>query len=162
MCDHLLDFKSWKHIDPKPIQGISYTTTTRHLRTLRRRIEGLMGKSVRRKDPPWRDVSRHHWDLLWTGEEAIRKYGDILWETGHKSITLFPGALEGPIHKVLRQSGDGSQTKQAQVPFTKRVPVGARHTLQLYLNLVDWEHILSGGSREDAQDWSTSSELTEW
>ena len=42
MCDHLLDFKSWKHNDPKPIQGISYATATRHLRMLRRRIEGLM------------------------------------------------------------------------------------------------------------------------
>ena len=52
MCDHLLDFKSWKHSDPKPVQGISYDTATRHLRMLRRRIEGLMGKSARRKDPP--------------------------------------------------------------------------------------------------------------
>ncbi len=111
---------------------------------LRRRIEGLMGKSARRKDPPWWDVSRDHWDLLWTGEEELRKYGTILWETGHKSITLFPVALEGPIHRVLQQSGDGSQTKHAQVPFTKRVPAGARHTLQSYLNLVDWEHILGG------------------
>jgi hypothetical protein len=52
MCDHLLDFISWKHSDPKLIQGISYATVTRHLRILRRRIEGFMGKSVRRKDPP--------------------------------------------------------------------------------------------------------------
>ena len=141
---------------------MSYATVTRHLRILRRKIEGLMGKSFRRKEPPWWEVSRYHWDLLWTGEETLRKYGTILWEAGHKSITLFPGALEGPIHKVLQQSGDGSQNKHAQVPFTKRVPVGTRHTLQSYLNLVDWEHILDGGSREDTQDWSTASEFTEW
>ena len=127
-CDHLLDFKSWKHSDPKPIPGISYVTVTRHLRMLRRRIEGLMGKSARRKEPSWPEVSSCQWDLLWTGEEALRKYGTILWETGHKSITLFPGALGGPIHKVIRQSGDGIQTKNTQVPHPKRIPTWARNT----------------------------------
>ncbi len=52
MCDHPLDFISWKHIDPKLIQGIFYDTVTRHLRILRRRIEELVVKSARRKDPP--------------------------------------------------------------------------------------------------------------
>ena len=138
MCDHLLDFKSRKHSDPKPIQGISYDTFTRHLRTLRRRIEGLMGKSSSWGNP-LPVLSSYHWDLLWTGEEALRKYGTTLWETGHKTITLFSGVQGGPIHKVIRESGNGTQTKHTQVPHTKRIPVGVRHTLQSYLNL-DWEH----------------------
>ena len=115
MCDHLLEFKSWKYIDPKPVQGMSYATVTRHLRILRRKIEGLMGKSFRRKEPPWWEVSRYHWDLLWTGEETLRKYGTILWEAGHESITLFPGALEGPIHKVLRRGWKSNQTRTGPI-----------------------------------------------
>ena len=55
MCDHLLDSKSWKHNDPKPIQGISYATVKRHLRMIRRRIEGLMGKSSRGSEDIWDD-----------------------------------------------------------------------------------------------------------
>ena len=60
------------------------------------------------------------------------------------------------------QAGDGSQKKHAQVPITKRVQAPVRHTLQTYLNLVDWEHLLGGGSREDTQEWTTSSELIKW
>ena len=71
MCDHLLDFKSWKHNDPKPIQGISYATVTRHLRKLRRQLEGLMGKSAREEDPSWEDLPKHQWELLWTDEEVL-------------------------------------------------------------------------------------------
>ena len=26
MCDHLLEFKTWRHDDPKPLRGISYAT----------------------------------------------------------------------------------------------------------------------------------------
>ena len=34
--------------------------------------------------------------------------------------------------------------------------------MQAYLNLVDWEHLLGEGPREDIRDWSTSLELTKW
>ena len=51
-CDHLLDLKSKKKGGPPPVQGISYAAVTRHLRILRRRLEAVMGKSARLKDPP--------------------------------------------------------------------------------------------------------------
>ena len=51
-CDHLLDLKSKKKGDPPPGQGISYAAATIHLRILRRRLEEVMGKSARLKDPP--------------------------------------------------------------------------------------------------------------
>jgi len=43
MCDHLLEFKTWRQDDPKPLQGISYAMATRHLRILRKRLEKLTG-----------------------------------------------------------------------------------------------------------------------
>ena len=67
-CDHLLDLKSWKKGGPLPGQGISYAAATRNLRILRRRLEEVMGKSARLMDPPWLDISKEQWDLLWSGE----------------------------------------------------------------------------------------------
>ncbi len=29
MCDHLLEFKTWRQDDPKPLRGISFAMTTR-------------------------------------------------------------------------------------------------------------------------------------
>ena len=64
MCDHLLEFKTWRQDDPKPLRGISYATATRHLRILRKRLEKLMGRSAQNAGPPWSDLSRHQWELL--------------------------------------------------------------------------------------------------
>jgi hypothetical protein len=64
MCDHLLEFKTWRQDDPKPLQDISYATVTRQLRILRKRLENLMGKSAQTTGPPWPDLSRCQWELL--------------------------------------------------------------------------------------------------
>ena len=68
-----------------------------------------MGKSSRRKEPPCQDLSRNQWDLLWKGEESLRKYGTTLWESGHKTVALFSGSSKIPVHNILRQSGDGRE-----------------------------------------------------
>ena len=57
MCDHLLEFKTWRQDDPKPLQGISLAMATRHLRILRKRLEKLMGKSAQKAGPPWPDFT---------------------------------------------------------------------------------------------------------
>ena len=49
-------------------------------------------------------------------------------------------------------TGDGTQTRYAQVPFVKHIPIEVRQTIQSYLNLGE-------DSREVTQDWSTSREL---
>ena len=162
MCDHLLEFRTWRNDDPKPFRGISFATATRHLRTLRKHLEKLMGKSARGDDPPWTDLPKRQWEVLWEGETTWKKYGALLWEAGYKTVTLFPGASETPIHSILCMAGDGIQTQYAQVPNVKRMPAVARKTIQAYLNLVDWRHIQEGGPQGDVKDWSTSSEFTQW
>jgi hypothetical protein len=52
MCDHRLEFKTWRQDDPKPLRVISFAMTTRHLRILRKHLEKLMGKSTKKEDPP--------------------------------------------------------------------------------------------------------------
>ena len=47
ICDHLLELRTWRHDDPKPLRGMSFATATRHLRILRKRLEKLMGKAAR-------------------------------------------------------------------------------------------------------------------
>ena len=79
-CDHLLDIESWKHGDPPQGQGISFATVTRHLRILRRRIEEIMDTSVRHQDSHqiWMDISKEQWELLWSGETTLHRYGVAL------------------------------------------------------------------------------------
>ena len=104
-CDHLLDLKSWKKGAPPPSKGISYATATRHLRILRRRLEEFMGKSARSLDPPWLDISKEQWDLLWSGESALIKYGETLWAAGYKTVDLYSSisATEVPRIMLLNQ-----------------------------------------------------------
>ena len=141
MCDHLLEFKTWRQDDPKPIRGISYASATRHLRILRKRLGKLMGKSAQNVGPPWSDLSWSQWELLWQGETIWKKYGERLWDAGHKTVTLSRGASTIPLHPTLRMAGDGIQTHHARVPKVKRVSASARNIIQDYLNMVDWSHI---------------------
>jgi hypothetical protein len=59
---------------------------------LRRRIEEILGTSDQYQDPHqiWKDISKEQWELLWSGETALRKYGAVLWTAGHKTVNLFP------------------------------------------------------------------------
>ncbi len=52
MCEPLLEFKTSRQDDPKPLRGISFAMTTRHLHILRKRLEKLIGKSAQKEDPP--------------------------------------------------------------------------------------------------------------
>ena len=52
MCDHLLEFKTRRQDDPKPLQDISYATVTRHVRILRKRLEKFLGRSAQNAGPP--------------------------------------------------------------------------------------------------------------
>ena len=137
MCDHLLEFKTWRQDDPKPLQDISLAMATRHLRILRKRLEKLMGKSAQKEGPPWPDLPRRQWELLWQGEIVWKKYGERIWDAGHKTVTLLRGAPKTPLHTTLRMAGDGIQTHHARVPRVKRVPTSARNIIQDYLNMVD-------------------------
>ncbi len=134
MCDHLLEFKTWRQDDPKPLRDISLAMTTRHLRILRKRLEKLMGKSA-------------------------QKAG---WDTDHKTVTLFRGASKTPLHTTLRMAGDGIQTHHTRVPRVKRVPISATNIIQAYLNMVDWRHIQMGSPQGDIKDWSTSPNFIQW
>ena len=115
MCDHLLEFKTWRHDDPKPLRGISYATATRPLRILRKRLEKLMGKSAWKGDPPWSDLPKQQWELLWQGEAMWKKHGARIWDAGHKTVTLFRGTIQAYLNLVdWRHIQEGGPLRDAK------------------------------------------------
>jgi hypothetical protein len=67
----------------KETPKLSLAMATRHLRKLRKRLEKLMGKSAQKAGPPWPDLPRRQWELLWQGEIVWKKYGAHIWDAGH-------------------------------------------------------------------------------
>ena len=100
-----------------------------------------MGKSSRLKDPPWSDISKEQWDLLWSGEAVLKKHGETLWIAGHKTVDLYHilSSVEVPRIMLL---GDGSrQTFTARLPQVLHLPGSARKLLESYLQLADWNQL---------------------
>ena len=121
-----------------------------------------MGRSAQNAGPPWSDLSRHQWQLLWQGETLWKQYGEHIWDAGHKTVVLFRGASKTPLHPTLRMAGDGIQTHHARVPKVKRVPASARDIIQDYLNMVDWRHIQTECPQGGTEDWYTSPSFIQW
>ncbi len=164
-CDHLLDTDSWKHGEPPQGQGISFTTATRHLRILKRRIEETMGTSARHQvtHSIWKDISKEQWELLWSGETAIRRYVATLWAAGHHTVNLLPDMTAAQTPHIMCIMGAGAQRHTAKVPSTKGIPPGARQTIEQYLKLVDWASLLTNTSpQKNDQSWTSSTEFLTW
>jgi hypothetical protein len=163
ICDHLLDLKSWKAGNPHPDSGLSYASTTRHLRILRCRLEEVMGKTVRFIVPPCPDISKERWDLLWSGEITLKKYGETLWIAGHKVVDLYHNLSETEVPRLMLSGETCKQTYTVKVPHTPHLPEAARKLLESYLRLADWNHLLRMGEGiTKTFNWATSPEIIEW
>jgi hypothetical protein len=114
-----------------------------------------MGKTTQNAGPPWPDLSRRQWELLWQGEMVWKKHATRIWEVGHKTVTLFQGALKTPLPTTLCMAGDGTQTHHARVPRVKGMPESARKIIQSYLDM-------TGGPQGSTKDWSTSPRFAQW
>jgi hypothetical protein len=138
-CDHLLDTDSWKHGEPPQGQDISFATATRHLRILKSRIEGIMGISARHHitNRIWKDILKEQWELLWSGETALSRYGAALWAVGHKTVNLLPDMTSVQTPHIMCITGTGAQRHTTKVPSTKGIPPAVRQTIEQYLKLVD-------------------------
>ena len=117
-CTH-----SWKHGEPPQRKGISFATATRHLRILKRRIEETMGSSARHQDTHsiWKDISKEQWELLWSGETALRRYGAALWAAGHQTVNLLPDMTAAQTPHIMCITGAGVQRHTVKVPSTKGI-----------------------------------------
>ena len=162
MCDHLLDLKSWKAGDTHPVPGLSYASATRQLRILRRRLEEVMGKKARFSVPPWPDISTEQWDLLWSGEITLKKYGETLWTAGHRIVDLYHSLSETEVPRLILLGENCRQTYTVKVSHTPHLPEVVRKLLESYLRLTDWNqliHMEEGSAK--IFNWAISPEIIE-
>jgi hypothetical protein len=124
-----------------------------------------MGTSVRYQGTHriWRDISKEQWELLWSGETALLRYGAALWTAGHKTVNLLPDETAIQTPHIMCITGPVAQRHTAKVPSTKGLPHAARQTIEQYLKLVDWSSLLANKDpQENNQSWTSSTEFLTW
>ena len=126
---------------------------------------GTSASSARHQDTHriWRDISKEQWELLWSGETALRRYGAALWAAGHKTVNLLPDVTVAQTPHIMCITGPGAQRHTTKVPSTKGLPPAVRQTIEQYLKLVDWASLLAKkGPQENDQSWTSSTEFLTW
>ena len=121
-----------------------------------------MGKSARFIDPPWPDISKEEWDLLWAGEITLKKYGETLCSAVHKVVDLYYSLSETEVPRLMLLGENCRQTYTARVTHTPHLPEEARKLLESYLRLTDWNQLLRmGETSAKIFNWATSPEIVE-
>ncbi len=121
-----------------------------------------MGKTARFTTPPWPDISKEQWDLLWSGEMTLKKYGETLWTAGHKVVDLYHILSETEVPRLMLSGETCRQAYTTKVPHTPHLPEAARKLLESYLRLADWNHLLRvGEGSAKTFNWATSPEIIE-
>ena len=121
-----------------------------------------MGKSVRLKDPPWTDISKEQWDLLWSGEATLKKHGETLWMAGHKTVDLYQNLSVLEVSRIMLLDSDSRQTFTDRVTHVLHLPELVRKTLETYLQLAGWNQLRSlGEGLSKPLNWETSPEIVE-
>jgi len=70
-------------------EKMSWATATRSIRKCKTRIEKIEGSRVDTEPTAW-GLNVQVWNLLWTGEEAMKKGIPILKRAGFKSVEDLP------------------------------------------------------------------------
>jgi hypothetical protein len=118
-----------------------------------------MVTSVRHQDPHqiWTDISKGQWELLWSGETDLHKYGSVLWTTGHKTVNLFPDETAISTPHIMCITGPDVQKHTSKISSTKGLPQTTRQTIEQYLKIADWSNLLvNKDSHENDQSWVSS------
>ena len=110
-----------------------------------------MGKSARSIDPPWLDISKEQ-----SGDVVLKKHGETLWLTGHKTVDLYHSLSAAEVSRIMLLGGDSKQTFTARVPHVLHLPESARKLLEAYLKLADWNQLRRMGEcHSKPLNWST-------
>jgi hypothetical protein len=121
-----------------------------------------MVKTSRCIGPPWSDISVGQWDLLWSGEITLKKYGETLWTVGHKVVDLYHSLSKVEVPRLMLLGENCRQTYTEKVTHTPHLPEETRKLLKSYLRLADWNqlHHMAEGSPK-IFNWVTSPEIVE-
>ena len=75
-----------------------------------------MDTSARSPDPPWSDISKEQWNLLWSGELTVKKHGETLWAAGHKSFDLYRSLSATEVPRLMLLGEDVVTTRPPPPP----------------------------------------------
>jgi len=126
-------------------EKMSWATTTRSIRKCKTRIEKIGGSRVDAEPTAW-GLDVQVWNLLWTGEEAMKKGIPILKKAGFESVEDLPRTAVGFSSKAyqdlspqLRLSATSSseQRVRVHVPNSQGLRRTSQFLMQKCLNLVD-------------------------
>jgi len=90
------------------------------------------------------------WNLLWTGEEAMKKGILILKRAGFESVEDLPRTAVGISSKAYQEllpplrlsaTSNGEQRVRVRVPNAQGLHCTTQFLMQEYLNLVDWKSL---------------------
>jgi len=73
-------------------EKMSWATATQSISKCKTRIEKIGGSRVDTKATAW-GLDVQVWNLLWTGEEAMKKGIPILKRAGFESVKIYQGQL---------------------------------------------------------------------
>jgi len=122
---------------------MSWATATRSTRKCKTRIEKIGGSRVDTEPTTW-GLDVQVWNLLWTGEEAMKKGIPIFKRAGFESVEYLPRTAVGfsskayqdlPPQLRLSATSNGEQRVRVRVPNHQTT----QFLVQEYLNLVDWK-----------------------
>ena len=81
------------------------------------------------------------WDLLWSGEITLKKYGETLLTAGHKVVDLYHSLSETEVPRLMLLGENCRQTYTTKVSHTPHLPEKVRKLLESYLRLADWNQL---------------------
>jgi len=126
---------------------MSWATATWSIRKCKIRIEKIGESRVDTEPTAW-VLDEQVWNLLWTGEEAMKKGMPILKKAGFESVEDLPRTAIRFSSKAyqdlppqLRSSAtsNGEQRVQMLVPNVQGLHRTTQLFMQVYLNLLDWK-----------------------
>ena len=120
---------------------------TRSIRMYKTRIEKIGGSRVDNEPFAW-VLNAQVWNLLWTGEEAMKKGLPILKKAGFESVEYLPSTAVGfrskayqdlPPQLRLSATSNGEQSVRVRISNAQELHHTTQFLMQEYLNLVDWK-----------------------
>ena len=130
-------------------EKMSRATATRSIRKCKTRIEKTRGSRVDTEPTAW-SLDAKVWNLLWTGEEAMKKGIPILQKAGFESVEDLPRTAVGfcskaykdlPPQLTLSTTLNGEQRVQVHLPNAQGFHRTTQCLMQEYMNLVDWKDL---------------------
>ena len=128
-------------------EKMSLATATRSIRKCKTRIEKIGGSRVVTEPTAW-GLDVQVWNLLWTGEEAMKKGIPILKSAWFESDKDLPRTAVGfsskayqdlPPQLRLSATSNGEQRVRVHVPNAQGLHSTSQFFMQEYLNPVDWK-----------------------